>query len=259
MSITFEHRLYTERELIQRVWDIEDVMSLMNRRVYYVAQGLRRQELNDLWVRESDHRKTASFGRNYGYYLGMDEIVRYYVVEHEEQRQAILDEYCAAYPDIENIPANLNIGFTTLGPTSTPVVEIAQDRATARGIWYSIAQETTGRPGGKSQAIWRGEKVAADFVREGDEWKIWHLVITTDYTNPAGVRHEDEPFSYAPGTDPLQVEFGRPTMPVLTHDNRYHWSDDYPYVPDPYETFTPSQSYAPEGHRKLGSKGGLLR
>ena len=77
MSITFEQHVYTERELIERVWDIEEIMDLMNRRVYYMVQGLRREELNDLWVRESDHRKTASFGRNYGYYLGMDEIIRY--------------------------------------------------------------------------------------------------------------------------------------------------------------------------------------
>lgn len=259
MSITFEQRTYTEHELISRVWDIEKVMDLMNRRVYYVAQGLRRQELNDLWVRHTDHRKSASFGRNYGYYLGMDEIARYYVIEHEASRQAILDEYCAAFPEIENTPANLNIGFTALGPTSTPVVEIAQDGATARGIWYSIAQETVGRPHGASKARWRGEKVAADFIREDGEWKIWHLVISTDYISPAGVSHESQPFSYAPGQDPLQIEFGTPTMPVLTHDNRYHWSDDYPYTPEPYETYTPSKSYAPEGHRSLTQRGGLLR
>lgn len=259
MCITFEHRTYTEHELICRVWDIEDIMDLMNRRVYYVAQDLRRQELNDLWVRQPDHRKSASFGRNYGYYLGMEEIIRYYVADHESKRQAILDEYCAAYPELTNTPDNLGIGFTTLGPTSTPVVELAQDGVTARGIWYSLAQETTGRPNGKSEALWRGEKVAADFIREDGLWKIWHLVITTDFTSPAGVPHESEPFSYAPGCDPLQLEFGSPTLPVLTHDNRYHWSDDYPCVPQPYETYTPSQSYTPEGHPGLARKGGLLR
>ena len=50
-----------------------------------------------------------------------------------------------------------------------------QDGQTAQGIWYTIAQETVGRPGGHSEGLWRGEKIAADFVREGEQWKIWHM------------------------------------------------------------------------------------
>lgn len=247
MSIKFDNRVYTERELIEHVWDVEEVMDVMNRRVYYQIQGLRRQELNDLWVRSKEHRETASFGRNYGFYVGMDEIVRYYIAEYEAQRQEILDEYCAEDPSIKNLPANLNIGFTCMQPNSTPLVEVAGDGATARGIWYSIAQVTTGRPNGKSEGLWRGEKVAADFVREDGEWKIWHLMISTDYTSPAGQNHGDQPLNYPKGEDPLEKEIGNPTISVMTHDYRYHWSDNYPPVPEPYETFSPSQSYGPEG------------
>lgn len=256
MSITFEHRVYSDRELIEHVWDVESVMDVMNRRVYYQIQGLRRQELNDLWVREKDHCETASFGRNYGFYVGMEEIVRYYVAEYEDQRQAILDEYCEADPSIQNVPANLNIGVTCMQPNSTPVVEIARDGATARGIWYSIAQTTTGRPNGKSEALWRGEKVAADFIREDGEWKIWHLMISTDYTSPAGVPHESQPLNYPEGEDPLEKEIGNPTISVMTHDYRYHWSDNYPPVPEAYDTYTPSQSYGPEGCPNLQKKKG---
>ena len=106
-----------------------------------------------------------------------------------------------------------------------------------------------GRPGGHSEGLWRGEKIAADFVREGEQWKIWHLVVSNDYFNPAGTNHSDQPLEFPEGQDPRQLRFGSPTLPMLTHDSRLHWADNYPPEPQPYHHYEPAMGYGPEGWR----------
>ena len=80
-------RQYTDEELIQRVWDVEEIKKLIHKRVIYIANEMRKEELNDLWVQDPNHQKTASFGRNTGYYTGMDAIRDYYVVHHQKREK----------------------------------------------------------------------------------------------------------------------------------------------------------------------------
>lgn len=42
------------------------------------------------------YRRTASLANNFGYYVGMDEISNYYVVQHTQRRY----EQLAAYADV---------------------------------------------------------------------------------------------------------------------------------------------------------------
>ena len=85
-------RQYTDEELIQRVWDVEEIKKLIHKRVIYIANEMRKEELNDLWVQDPNHQKTASFGRNTGYYTGMDAIRDYYVVHHQKEREEQLKQ-----------------------------------------------------------------------------------------------------------------------------------------------------------------------
>ena len=65
-------RTFTTEETMLRVWDVEEIKKLMSRRVYYIANEWRARELDELWVSDPEHQKTASFGRNTGYYVGME-------------------------------------------------------------------------------------------------------------------------------------------------------------------------------------------
>ena len=40
-------RQYTDEELIQRVWDVEEIKKLIHKRVIYIANEMRKEELND--------------------------------------------------------------------------------------------------------------------------------------------------------------------------------------------------------------------
>ena len=243
---------YTDDERIRRVWDIEDIKDLMARRGFYLANDMRREELNDLWVTTPKYQKTASLGSNWGYYVGMDEISNYYVVKHVEARQKLLDAYCAAHPEVANRRENLGYGSMSFRPASTPLVVLSGDGYTARGLWYSIGQESTWRSNGPASCHWFNDKLAADFVKENGQWKLWHLVISSDIHVEAGQDLNEMSSVPAPGANPAEDEFknGQPTIEMLTHNALMNWGDDYPPIPEPYFHFEDEASYGPLGHPK---------
>ena len=238
------NRKFTDDEQILRIWDVEDVKSLMNKRVFLQTADLREEELRTMWVQEPEHQKTASYGSNWGYYVGMDEIRKYYVDSHaaalEEQKKT-------------NGAAEVNMGNMYAHPLTTGLVELAEDGKTAKGLWYSIGNEAMAQADGTAHVQWMLGKVAADFVREEDGWKIWHIVISTDVDCQAGHDYGEHPVYEdwsADSTNPVRREFGRPTVEVLTHDVTFNWWDNYPPMPPKdYKTFTDDISYGPEGYK----------
>ena len=236
------NKKFTDEEQILRIWDVEDVKSLMSRRVFLQTADLREEELRTMWVQEPEHQKTASYGSNWGYYVGMDEIRKYYVESHaaalEEQKKA-------------NGAAEVNVGNMYAHPLTTGLVELAEDGKTAKGLWYSIGNEAMAQADGTAHVQWMLGKVAVDFVREGNEWKIWHIVISTDVDCQAGHDYGEYPVYEdwsANSTNCVRREFGTPTIEKLTHDVTFNWWDNYPAMPPKdYKTFTDDISYGPEG------------
>ena len=213
---------YSDDELIRRVWDVEEIKKLVYKRSVYIANDWRARELDELWVKEPEHQATASFGKNIGWHVGMDAIRGWYDKQHGD-------------------------GYMAFHPATTGLVELAGDGKTAKGLFYSIANETESNGDGTAKALWMPEKVAFDFIREGDEWKIWHLVAAVDLVSEAGEDYsQQDPYpNYA--SDPVMVEFGEPTVKQLIHDGTFNWWDDYPAMPEPYETWSDDISYGPEG------------
>ena len=226
-------KTYTDDELIRRVWDVEEIKKVAYKRVYFLANEWRQKELDELWVSDPEAKKTASLGSNTGFYVGMDSIRDYYVTRRGDHTVGCLSHY----------------------PVSTGLVELAGDGQTAKGLWYCIGQETTPNGDGTAKAMWITGKVAIDFRKEGDSWKIWHLVLANDLSSEAGEDYaKGEPY-WDPETDPVAREFGTPDVAVLTHDPNFNWWDDYPSMPQPYETFTDDISYGPEGFKPPRNKG----
>lgn len=239
---------FTEDEEILRIWDVENIKKLMAKRFYYNTNDWREKELEELWVSQPENTITASFGTNWGYYVGMDEIRGYYVDKHAAEVHAHLERIAAADPTVTVCEENLNIGCCTNRPISTGLIRLAGDGKTARGLWYSIGHQTISEPDGTADARWILEKCAADFIREDGAWKIWHIVFANDICLEVGADYADYPVYPEPGYNPLEVEFGDPTIKMLTHDGTFNWWDNYPAPPAPYYTFDPENSYGPEGH-----------
>ena len=231
----------SNEERIVRVWDIEQIKDLMSRRTIYETNGDREAELRDLWVSDPDNAATASFGRNWGYYVGMDEIKKYYVDDYAAREADAL----SAIGKGDEAPG---YGRFLFHPLSTPLVYVAGDGKTAQGTWYSIGADCYPEADGTADCSWNCQKICADFIKEPGGWKIWHVVFSQDFTVKTGHDTSELQSIYIRGTGRDEIDFGDPTIPMLAHDPSYTWCDNYPPLNDPYETFTDEISYGPEGH-----------
>lgn len=241
-----KQKTFTDIETLERVWDRENILDVMAKRSYYNANDERLRELDELWVSDSELTDTASYGKTWGYYVGMDDIRAYYADSHTARRKKELESLCKKYPEIENCDANLGRGAMQIHPLSTPLIYIAGDGQTAKGLFYSIGQITKIEDWG-AEAYWVAMKIGVDFARENDGWKIWHLVEIYDAVNKDGEDYKETPYIYPDG-HPMEAEFGEPTVKLLTHDERFNWWDNYPPEPTAYETFNDRISYEPKGH-----------
>ena len=238
---------YTEDEMIQRIWAVEEVKKLISRRSYYIANGLRKEELDELWVNAPELRATASFGGNWGFYVGMKEIERWYVSECMDRLRR----------EGEN-GEEFMTGYSSFRPVTTPLVKVAGDRRTARGLFYSIGEESWNTREG-AKGYWFNEKIAVDCVNENGSWHIWHMVIANDFTTPCG-RALSSIELYPEEKDNISRSlFGTPTIAMTVHDARFNWCDNYPAMPEDYESFDILKSYAPEGHPMFTERKGRWR
>ncbi len=245
----FSKEKYSDAERIARVWDVIEIKNLMGRRTFYNAQGLRRKEIDDLWVQAPDRQASASYGTNDGYLTGMASIRKHYVEAFETAQQEKLARIAAAYPDqVQNIPAFLGVGTCTCQPLTTPLVEISADGVYAKGTWFTPGQETEIDLDDSSAKFVSG-KIFADFAKENGQWKIYHLFFGVEYAVEAG-----DPFDY-----PTELE--KQAHPEL-YPKQVRQSDEdffaceaytmkYNYchlkeIPQPFDTLTPALSYGYE-------------
>lgn len=217
---------FTSEERIRRVWDKEEVKAVLCRHIYFESANQRAQSLEQLWVREPEHLATASYGKNWGYYVGMDAIRSYYV-----------DSNPFGAP-----------GTNICHPVATICVEEAEDGQTCQAMWYNASYETR-LVDGKLTPLWIAEKCSADLVKEGDDWKIWHLFIGTDMQSEASVAFAQQKVDLPPEENPVAVEFGTPNLPMDAYITRYNYYP-YPSIPAPYETFRDEGSSGPKGNPK---------
>lgn len=55
-------------------------------------------------------------------------------------------------------------------------------------------------------------------------------------------------------TTPIVKAFGTPDVAELTHDPNFNWWDNYPAMPEPYDTWSDGISYGPEGFKPAHNK-----
>jgi len=136
----------------------------------------------------------------------------------------------------------------------TPVIEIAGDGQTAKGVWDSFGPEVQGP---NDEGGWFQAKYGVDFVKENGVWKIWHLqvypIFTTPYNKsitetarerlakasaPAGPPPGAAP--RAPGSGPPMIMYPRPKSAWLYNGISV---EQGPEIPEPYCHFDPNDVY----------------
>ena len=239
---------YTDEQMAVRLMDMEAVKDLLARRAYLLDGNFRDQELDRLWVTKPENMETASYGANWGYYVGMESLRKNYAGRQSALEVQRLQAYHDADPRIEMKEENLGLGYSAVHTVNTGHVVIAYDGATARGLFYDLYQQTVGQPDGSCKTIVVCGPLACDFIKEDGQWKIWHLFQGADHVFTVGENYASVPIPRPDATNPAAVEFGTPDIPLKTYDPDYGWADNYPPVPTPYFTFDVKESYGPEGH-----------
>jgi hypothetical protein len=239
----------------QRAGDVVAIENVMSLHFWYHAAMMNDVEVDKLWAQHTDG---VTWAQNSGYWKGL----------------ALIKKNYGQHVNREDTKGQL-----ALHPQSTPVIEIAADRKTAKGIWYT-AGIIGGAMNGKLNGTWMWERYGVDFVNEDGQWKIWHMHIYTDFGVPVGGSFSSGgpggPGG-APGGAPGKAEkvgkesaggpggkdakgggAGAGMAPGSTRDpfnpqqtTYKEWGADsktllVPRPPEPYKTFSETFSYADE-------------
>lgn len=197
------------------------------------------------WSKASD----ICLGVNNGYYQGAEAVKTYYKGLEERTKlesKLIQQKYPARLAELSEEEV-YGAGILDMKSLVAPVIEIAADDATAKGIWTIHGMNTKLTPAGQI-SCWERAYVAADFVWEDGEWKVWHLLYVQDLDSPSGygwvgeLPEFDEDPIFAPIRD---FKFPEPNVKMCVYET---YSADRPFFappayPVPYETFAETFSY----------------
>jgi len=204
----------------QHANDMHELNNLMSMHVWYHAALLNDVDIENNWSRRND----IVFAQNFGYYIGPESIKAYYgtTVTRESTQ-----------------------GVYMWHATTSSVIEVAGDRKTAKGVWYSPG--IVGAFGdGPVDFMWLFEKFGVDFVMEDGKWKIWHMHIYTDTAWAVGGKIR----SSGGGIDFSDISKIR--TPDNAEENYRQLSPTtemvlVPRPPEPYQTWADTWSYVDPG------------
>lgn len=230
----YENLQCTPQEMLGRIMDVEDCKKLVSRQMLNYNGGQTEKSLRTLWVQEPEHKATASYGSPWGFYTGMDSIYRYYVESFQKE-------------------LGKHEGVSLFRAVNTPVVFLAGDGKTAQGMFLMSGEETWEKQDGTVEALHIYGRVAVDFIREKEGWRIWHWVDIYQMTNPVGEDIAQSSVTKLPEERVFRPKFmaASPDIPMVTHFPEYHDTDGWPQYPSAHETYDLDHSYGPEGHPGL--------
>ena len=212
-------------ERIERLEAVHEIQNLMGRYSYYHTADMQ-EETVALWAKKTPG--VVSNVPSFGLYKGIGGVRRLYVGAHQ-----VFGE-------------KGRIGAMHMHTLTTPVIEVAGDGKTAKGVWISLGHETA-KAGDKLQANWAWLKYGIDFVKEDGQWKIWHFHVYGIFHCPyetSWVEMEKPSYVVDPNASlPDWAKADRPvTHPVWMYSPTAV-TENVPEPPEPYETWDESMSY----------------
>jgi hypothetical protein len=222
---------------IERLEAAHEIQNIMSSYVYMHTAGLHRECVSLFTVKQHD----TKIEMMWGIYEGKDAAYRCYSVDHlklegqGEQRR----------------------GRMQMHTLTTPLIEVAGDGKTAKGVWIAPGHETAAGKG-KALANWAWCKYGADFIREDRLWKIWHLrvygLFMTAFDKPwtevgevIGLHEEFMALmpgvTLVPGEPPsFKYSVDRPPSGGWEYRTDAIYPYDQPSPPQPYENWDDSMS-----------------
>lgn len=123
-----------------------------------------------------------------------------------------------------------------------PMIEVAADHRTARGIWIAPGHETSSfTKQGELEAFWCWMKYDCDFILEKGRWRIWHMRTPGMIMTPFDTPWTKATFKTGEDGPPMPEEYYPDEPPVgqnweYSPDMIYPLNDPEP--PVPYRTWS---------------------
>jgi hypothetical protein len=238
-------RLEEDNTRLQRVKDAQEIQNVFSLHEYYHQAGRHADEMDAIWAQKTPGLAMEEAVLN-GRYVGLEAVRGYYVDFFERFFQQGLEEMRKIYPGVDTEPgSSMPFGVQLLHTLTTPIIEVAEDRETAKAVWISPGY-VTAPSGGRLQAFWHWDRYAIDFAREEAGWKIWHFWVGKDFSTPYETSWVEAAF------DPTGIQldsvpgFPKPNAPSQTHYSGYspfRPARFVPVPPVPYRTFSETFSY----------------
>jgi len=138
-------------------------------------------------------------------------------------------------------------GFMPIHPITTPVIEVAKDCKTAKGVWIGTGfvarkNDQTGEP----MCNWEWDKYAVDFIKEDGKWKFWHFHIYRLFSIGWDDKWADV---YKTANEPVvtarYTDYNKPDGPPIdSHPYSLFTVQKFiPKPPEPYETWDDTTTY----------------
>ena len=217
-----------EHEL-ERVKAVDEIQRLMGNYMTNHIKTRRKDVISEAtsWKFFANRPDSSIEVSDYGIYVGIENIRKLY-------------EFFSGGARTEGLMFEHNL--------SSPQIVVAEDGMTARGVWHCPGHETgysiTEGDAAKLEANWAWGRVAADFIKEDGQWKIWHYhwysllrcpfyKSWVDYQPPKEQNRANSP-AFA------GREFPKPSLPT-SYCHEYSVDEELeavPPCPQPYETWT---------------------
>ena len=219
---SLEERIERVEKMARRALDFQEVANLMGRQVYMHEAGMDPEFPDTLFAKKTPgvSWEVAYFGK------WVNEGIRKPLSKHSDYPIGTLFEHTLA----------------------SPVIEVAADGKTAKGVWMSPGHETApDQETGKLRSYWCWSKYGCDFVKEDGQWKLWHYHSYRTFRTPFDVAWVDwnELDKTEEGRKFTEGLLGKPELPT-TYDHPYSTGtlpELVPEPPEPYETFDDSKAY----------------
>lgn len=239
---------YTPLQLAQRFIDQREIQNVMGKYALMTMICKQADIADKLWAKQAPKPTLA---KNDGWYVGLEAIRGYYqaVADHLAAKAKVLKTIFPKQLGDKSDDEAFGAGEHYPRPLTSPLVEVAADGQTAKGLWQVMgADNSVGKCGPLS--TWNWGYLAADFVLEEDEWKIWHLQEFTELDAPVAtnwVRGKEYPV--LPQFASLEeLKLPAPTVAAKLYEV-YSPEREYtapPRMPEPYATFADTFSYGME-------------
>lgn len=238
-------KAYTAEQLADRWLDLREIQNLVGRYAYdelFKRQGVMFEKY---WTKSSEPELVL----NNGGYRGAGAVSGWYAA-YAANTGKISELVRDLFPDYlgKKSRQELNgVGTCDVASMFCPVIEIAEDGNTAKGVWAAWHSDNEVYEYGPYSYYDYGY-LAADFVREDGEWRFWHLREISDLRVPMGTQFT-EPWS-VPGVRPgfeaiAELKLPEPTHPftVRAPYSTERRTEPLVRLPEPYETFDGTFSY----------------